>query len=149
MRDKLTVISRVNLSLSCCGLPLCPGYSQARFRPSKLWACRKLMADLMKAARLSGLTTMEMKLLDEWIKVWHILLGIQYFGPVKCVKISDELTGSLHSLCLQLTAESSVLDCFIAKDVKNQIWFTVCLMGTSHFWGIHLPGWTKMWYLFF
>lgn len=60
----LTVISRVpllNLSFSS-GLPLFPGYCQSRLSPSNMCSRRKLMADLMKMARLSALADMAMNL---------------------------------------------------------------------------------------
>lgn len=57
----LTVISRVNLSFSS-RLPLFPGYCQSRLIPSNMCSRRKLMADLMKIARLSALADIAMNL---------------------------------------------------------------------------------------
>lgn len=130
MKFMLTVTSRVNFSLSSRGLPLCPGYSQARFSPSKLWVRRKLMADLMKAARPSGLATMAMNL-ARWIKhilwpsFWQYQVVEEGFCSVLTVcqgywgcvwetlrpGVIFELTGLFHWLCHQQTVEFSVQDC--------------------------------------
>lgn len=117
-RSILTETNAVNLSLSSSWLPLCPGYSQARFSPSKLLARRKLMADLMKSARVSDLATMAMYLVGRmkqklWIPFWWYGRRVRFLSwckTVSCLLWHFELTGLVHWLFLRQTAESSMQD---------------------------------------
>ena len=57
-RSSITWIKDVNLCLSAGGLPLDPGYSKSRSRPSKLWLRRKLMDVVTKSARFDDVDNM-------------------------------------------------------------------------------------------
>lgn len=119
----LTVSRTVNLCLSSRGLPFCPGNSQAKSSPSKLWVRRKVKADLMNVLRPSGVKTMLTKLQKEgyWVFIYEELRALEGQGVPRNMWHSLSHRYSLsHNIELSLVKGFFFYDVNLRTDSINQ-----------------------------